>query len=76
MRIKTKAAPQRRREAEARRLARRIANDLFSDGERLVIELPDKRMGGGWCRAAVIDRVAALLCASASWRLCVKRTER
>jgi len=41
-------------------LASLISNDLFTNGsgetaERLVLELPQKRDGGGWCKKAVYD---------------------
>lgn len=43
-------------------IAERIADDLFQNGqgekvERLTLELENGRYGGGWCRAAVVDRV-------------------
>ena len=45
-----------------RKLAKQIANDLFTNGsgqeaDRLVLELPGKRDGGGWCKRAVEDRI-------------------
>jgi hypothetical protein len=45
---------------EARKVAERITNKLFVNGEgqkaeRLVLELPGKRDGGGWCWSAVCD---------------------
>ena len=45
-----------------RRLANRIADMLLANGagdkgKRLVIELPDGRDGGGWCRDAIIGQV-------------------
>lgn len=50
-------------------VAREIADDLFRNGggqvaERLVLELPDGREGGGWCHSAAIDRIATILQAS------------
>ena len=47
----------------ARELAGQIADVLFINGagevaERLVLELPGKRDGGGWCRGAIIDQIA------------------
>lgn len=47
-------------------LAEQIAADLFTDGQggkasRLVSELSDGRLGGGWCEGAVVDRIADLL---------------
>lgn len=45
-----------------RELAEKIAGDLFTngfgqEGERLVLELPGKRDGGGWCKRAAIERI-------------------
>jgi len=45
---------------EMHKLAEKIADQLFSNGagqkaERLVLELPGKRDGGGWCKQAVVD---------------------
>jgi len=45
---------------ESGALAGSIADALFTNGEgekaeRLVLELADKRDGGGWCRKAVED---------------------
>ncbi len=50
------------RETPNRRLARRVAKALFRNGsgeiaERLVLELKDRRNGGGWCLGAVEDVV-------------------
>jgi hypothetical protein len=44
---------------DARKVAERIADSLFVNGAgqqavRLVLELPGKRDGGGWCKAAVV----------------------
>lgn len=44
-------------------LAKQIAEQLFTNGagekaQRLVLELPGKRDGGGWCQKAVEDQVA------------------
>jgi hypothetical protein len=49
-----------------RKLAARIADDLFVNGanqkaQRLVIELENGTTGGGWSRLAVTDRVEAIL---------------
>lgn len=43
-------------------LAERIADRLFTNGigekaDRLVLELPGKRDGGGWCKEAVRDQI-------------------
>ena len=50
----------------ARHIATTIADDLFIDGtgrkaERLVIELRGGIEGGGWCHAAVVDRIERVL---------------
>lgn len=57
----------------ARELAEQIAADLFVNGQgkeavRLQLRIadwsdgvPGERDGGGWCRAAVVDRIAAKL---------------
>lgn len=47
-------------------LAAKIADDLFTNGcdekaERLVLELPNGRDGGGWCKQAVADRILQAL---------------
>jgi hypothetical protein len=49
-----------------RRIAKRIVDRLFTNGakeqaERLVLELHDKRDGGGWCRTAAADQIIAIL---------------
>jgi hypothetical protein len=49
---------------QIRSLANTITDDLFSDGDgrqaiQLVLEMLDKRPGGGWGRASVMSRVAA-----------------
>lgn len=41
-------------------IAKNIANELFINGsnekaKRLVLELEDGTIGGGWCKDAVID---------------------
>jgi hypothetical protein len=48
------------------RLAHEIAGVLFVNGageqaDRLVLELPGKRAGGGWCYQAVVDRAKEVL---------------
>lgn len=50
-------------------LAKKIAERLFTNGvgdiaDRLVLELPGKRDGGGWCRKAAEDRIAEVLAVS------------
>ncbi len=45
------------------KIAERITERLFTNGfdmkaKRLVLEMPDKSDGGGWCREAVRDQVA------------------
>jgi hypothetical protein len=52
--------------SENRKIAEEIANNLFTNGsnevaERLVLELSDKRDGGGLARGVVIDRVEEIL---------------
>ena len=47
-------------------VARGIADRLFVNNsremaERLVLELPGKRDGGGWCYSAVVDQIVAAL---------------
>jgi len=47
----------------AREIAMQLADDLFTDGwgnkaQRLVMELASGKPGGGWCHAAVVDRLA------------------
>lgn len=54
------AAVARRQGQWRRRVAKEIATELFQNGaggaaNRLVLELPNKRNGGGWCKQAVID---------------------
>lgn len=49
-----------------RKIAERIAQCLFTNGlnqaaARLVLEMPTGPNGGGWCRAAVVDQIAAVL---------------
>jgi hypothetical protein len=49
--------------AKARKLAEKIADELFTNGQnqvaqRLVIELPGKQDGGGWCRISVVGIIA------------------
>lgn len=53
---------------EASSLAKRIADDLFVNGmgqeaERLVLTVdgPPTRDLGGWCKAAVVDRISGIL---------------
>ncbi len=51
---------------KARDLAKKIADALFTNGagetaKRLVLELEEKRTGGGWCRSAVIDSIEEVL---------------
>jgi hypothetical protein len=46
-----------------RAIAEQIAAELFVNGSgekarRLVLELEDGRNGGGWCKEAIVDRVA------------------
>lgn len=48
------------------KLAKRIAEDLFHSGaggtaKRLVLEMEDGKNAGGWCKAAVIDRIWIIL---------------
>ena len=43
-------------------LAKRIARQLFTNfaeqrAKRLVLEMPDGRMGGGWCEEAAADHI-------------------
>jgi hypothetical protein len=45
-----------------RELACKIANDLFTNGagkhaQRLVLEMPGLKDGGGWCESAVADMI-------------------
>lgn len=56
---------------ETRELAQRIADALFTNGagqeaRRLVLELDGGRDGGGWCKKAVADRIAAALSSTAA----------
>ena len=49
-----------------KQVAESIVDDLMTNGngdkaDRLVLELPDGRDGGGWSRSAAIDRVAKIL---------------
>jgi hypothetical protein len=51
------------------KIAERITKRLFTNGhgetaERLVLELPGKRDGGGWCREAVEALIAEELAAT------------
>lgn len=51
-----------------RALAERIADKLFTDGDgkvadRLVMVDEQNRMGGGWCRGAVVDRIIDIFAA-------------
>lgn len=44
------------------KLAATIADDLFTNGngdeaDHLVLELPNGRNGGGWCKSAVAGRI-------------------
>lgn len=41
--------------------AQKIADVLFGDAERLVQELPDKRLSGGWCKSAAIAQIQRIL---------------
>jgi hypothetical protein len=52
-----------------RRLARRIAKDLFTTGaghrcERLVLTFPDGTNGGGWSERALADKIERELIAA------------
>lgn len=52
--------------AVIRALAEKIAADLMSNvngdiADRLVLELPGKRDGGGLCAGAVVDRIESIL---------------
>lgn len=54
-------------------LAEAIARDLFTNGsgeraQRLVLELPGKRDGGGWCEEAMSNRIAEHLLVVAALR--------
>ncbi len=47
-------------------LAQRIADELFTDGSlhtasRLVMEMPNGKLGGGWCRDAVVALVDRIM---------------
>jgi hypothetical protein len=43
-------------------LAEKIADRIFANGaERLVLERPDGRHMGGWCRQAIIDQINEVL---------------
>lgn len=49
-----------------RKLATKIIDSIMTNGvkekaDRLVLELPDKRNGGGWSRLPLIDRVTEIL---------------
>lgn len=49
-----------------RALAEKIAADLFTDGndevaQRLVLELPGGRNGGGWAAGPAVDRIEKIL---------------
>lgn len=51
---------------EMQDLAEKIAEQLFMNGmgeeaNRLVLELPGKRDGGGWCKQAVVDVIMSVL---------------
>ena len=51
---------------EARSIAVRIAEELFTNGQgeeavRLRLELPDGRYGGGWGQKPVIDKITDVL---------------
>jgi hypothetical protein len=48
-------------------LAKRIARRLFVNGSRehasrLVLELPNKQSGGGWCEEAAADQIEREIC--------------
>lgn len=48
-----------------RKLATRIVDQIMTNGtkqkaQRLVLELPDKRNGGGWSRMPLIDRITEI----------------
>ena len=48
------------------KISERIAEKLFTNGggekaQRLVLELPDGKDGGGWCKRAVVDVIDAVL---------------
>jgi len=48
------------------KLSERIAKELMTNGageeaQRLVLELPDGRDGGGWCKQSVIDTIETIL---------------
>lgn len=52
-------------------LANKIARDIFTNGakkraNRLVLELPGGRNGGGWCEMAVADLIDRHLSKSAN----------
>ena len=54
------------RNEQAKRLAEKIADDLFQNGaseiaERLILELPDGRIGGSWSRIAAEGRIEKIL---------------
>jgi hypothetical protein len=56
---------------ELAEIANKIADRLFTNGmnqqaQRLVLELPGKRDGGGWCKQAVVDQIVEVLCPEAS----------
>lgn len=51
---------------DTRKVAQQITNRLFRNGfgkeaDRLVLELPGKRDGGGWCRKAAEDKICDAL---------------
>ena len=57
------------RVSDERRLAEKVARGLFTNGagehaERLVLDFPGGRNGGGWCESAVADQIAAALAAA------------
>lgn len=48
---------------EHKKLAKQIAKSLFTNGfgeraQRLVLELPEGKNGGGWAEVAVVDVIA------------------
>jgi hypothetical protein len=48
------------------KVADKIVETLFTNGagqkaDRLVLELPGSKDGGGWCRAAARDRIVKIL---------------
>lgn len=53
------------------RIAKQIAEQLFQNGaghkaNRLVLEMPSGRDGGGWCKQAVVDVIVKHL-AEGAW---------